>query len=281
MRAHEFDLLHFHTDLVHFGALRAIRTPALTTLHSRLDLPDLWPMFQLFSEQPLVSISEHQRLPMPAVHWAGTVYHGIPKDGLAFSSGGGGRYLAFLGRISPEKRPDLAIKIALMAGVPLKIAAKIDHVDMDYWQSTIKPLVDAEPSIEYLGEVSETSKSAFLGEAAALLFPVDWPEPFGLVMIEAMACGTPVLAFGRGSLPEVVDHNLTGFVVDSVEEAVATVPLVWSLDRATVRETFERRFSAERMTADYLTIYRRLLGEERAAPPAGELLLTVSLEGVV
>jgi glycosyltransferase involved in cell wall biosynthesis len=277
-RAHEFDLIHFHTDLLHFTVARTIGTPTLTTLHSRLDIPDLWPMFQAFAEQPLVSISDYQRLPMPTVRWAGTVHHGIPADGLAFSPVARG-YLAFLGRISPEKRPDLAIKIARMAGMPLKIAAKVDEADVDYWNNIIKPLIDAEPSVEYVGEVSEKTKSAFLGDAAALLFPIDWPEPFGLVMIEAMACGTPVIAFNRGSVPEVIDDDLTGYVVDSIEEAVAAVPLAGSLDRTMVRKTFERRFSADRMTKDYLAIYRRLLGEQ-AFPPESDISYPVGVGGV-
>jgi glycosyltransferase involved in cell wall biosynthesis len=258
-RAEDFDVLHFHVDLVHFPLVADFAERTVTTLHGRLDLPDLVPFYRMFRDLPLVSISNDQRRPMPPVNWRRTVYHGLPRDLLAFRPVPNGGYLAFLGRISPEKRPDLAIEIAVRSGLPLKIAAKVDKVDQEYWKEAIEPLVEREPSVEFVGEIGEADKAAFLGEAAALLFPIDWPEPFGLVMIEAMACGTPVIALRRGSVPEVVDHDVTGFVVDNVEEAVRAVEHVGRIDRLGVRRRFDARFTAERMASDYLAEYRRLL----------------------
>ena len=215
---------------------------------------------------PLVSISDHQRLPMPPVRWVGTIHHGLPPDLYRFSpTPDPDPYLAFLGRISPEKRPDRAIEIATRAGMPLKIAAKVDNADVDYWRAEIEPLVRDNPLVEFVGEIGERDKAAFLGGATALLFPIDWPEPFGLVMIEAMACGTPVIAFPCGSVPEVIDHGVTGLLVEDVDEAVAAVPVAAAMDRATVRATFEERFSIERVAADYLRVYQSLCG---ARPPA-------------
>jgi glycosyltransferase involved in cell wall biosynthesis len=213
----------------------------------------------------LVSISDAQRRPMPPVNWQGTVHHGLPRRLLSFSPAPRGGYLAFLGRISPEKRPDRAIEIAVRAGALLKIAAKIDRVDRPYWEARVEPLVRAHANVEYLGEISDREKPAFLGEAAALLFPIDWEEPFGLVMIEAMACGTPVIAYARGSAPEVIDHGRSGFIVNSIDEAVQAVDRISALPRAAVRDTFEARFTADRMAGDYLNIYRRIAARRRSA----------------
>jgi glycosyltransferase involved in cell wall biosynthesis len=257
-RIDQFDVLHFHIDLLHVPLVRCIATRALTTLHGRLDLPDLAPFYAMFRELPVVSISNDQRQYLCDVNWTGTVYHGLPRDLLAFQPKGG-RYLAFLGRIAPEKRPDRAIEIAARAGMPLKIAAKVDRADQAYWENKIRPMVEAHPDVEFLGEIAESDKADFLSGAAALLFPIDWPEPFGLVMIEAMACGTPVIAFRRGSVPEIVEEGVSGFIVDTVEEAVAAVGWVAGLDRAQVRAQFERRFTAERMAWAYLEIYWNLL----------------------
>jgi glycosyltransferase involved in cell wall biosynthesis len=272
-RAPEFDILHFHIDLLHFPLIRTIATPSVTTLHGRLDLPDLVPFYRLFPDVPLVSISDHQRAPMPPVRWVRTIHHGLPPELYRFTPRPAGGYLAFLGRISPEKRPDRAIAIATRAGMPLRIAAKIDKVDRAYWQEEIEPLVRANPLVEFLGEIGERDKAGFLGNAAALLFPIDWPEPFGLVMIEAMACGTPVIAFAAGAAPEVIDHGETGFLVSSVAEAVAAVSRVGRLDRARVRATFERRFAIERVAEDYLEVYLALCGQGRPLRPPGDLPL--------
>lgn len=256
-RADEFDMLHFHIELMHAPVVRDFAHRTLTTLHGRLDLPDLLPFYRTFPQLPLVSISNFQRRPLPPVNWAATIYHGLPRDTLTFNAGKREGYLAFLGRISPEKRPDRAIEIAVKSGMRLKIAAKIDRTDECYWRERIVPLIHAHPNVEYVGEISEQEKNAFLGNASALLFPIDWDEPFGLVMIEAMACGTPVIAYGRGSVPEIIDHGQSGFIVSSIDEAVRAVAAVPILDRAHVRHIFERRFTVERMTRDYLALYRR------------------------
>lgn len=268
-RAHTFDVLHFHIDLLHYPVMHAFAGRALTTLHGRLDLPDLKSFYGAFPGFPLVSISDAQREPMPPVNWAGTVYHGLPHDLLPFTASPAGGYLAFLGRISPEKRPDRAIEIATRAGLPLKMAAKIDKVDRAYWEGVIAPMIAAHPNVEYIGEIDESQKADFLGGARALLFPIDWPEPFGLVMIEAMACGTPVIAFASGSVPEVVDNGLTGYVVGDVEQAVEAVSMVDRLDRRKVRATFEARFTVERMARDYLNLYRLLPGLDAGLAAAG------------
>jgi glycosyltransferase involved in cell wall biosynthesis len=265
-RAHEFDVLHFHIDLLHFPLIRDYADRTVTTLHGRLDLPDLLPFYKMFRDIPLVSISNDQRRPMPPVNWAGTVYHGLATDGLPFTAKPKGNYLAFLGRISPEKRPDRAIQIAAKAGTPLKMAAKIDNADRAYWETVIEPMVRSHPNVEFIGEIDEHQKAEFLGNAGALLFPIDWPEPFGLVMIEAMACGTPVIAFNCGSVPEVIDPGLSGIIVDTVTEAVENVERALRMDRRRVRETFEQRFSAKRMACDYLDIYRSLPGVRTDAP---------------
>ena len=256
-RADDFDLVHFHVDLLHFPMFADDAGRTLTTLHGRLDLKDLAETYRRWPHFPLVSISDHQRRPLRFANWAGTVYHGLPEHLYRFSPAADDGYLAFLGRISPEKRPDRAIAIARDAGIPLKIAAKIDNVDREYFDTVVAPLLD-HPLVEYIGEIGDQEKPAFLGGARALLFPIDWPEPFGLVMIEAMACGTPVVAWNQGSVPEVVDDGVTGRVVDSHQAAVAAVAEVAGFDRRQVRAVFERRFSAEAMARAYEALYRRL-----------------------
>lgn len=257
-QAENFEVVHFHIDYLHFPLSRCCAYPQVTTLHGRLDIPDLVPLYEEFSEMPVVSISDAQRTPLPAANWQGTVYHGLPEDLYQFHAGPG-RYLAFLGRISPEKRVDRAIEIARRAGLPLKIAAKVDKVDAEYFETEIKPLL-AQPHVEFIGEIGEAEKNDFLGNAIALLFPIDWCEPFGLVMIEAMACGTPVIAFRRGSVEEVMVPGRSGFICDTVEEAVEAVDRVKQLDRAQCRRVFEERYTVTRMARDYAEIYRRLTG---------------------
>ncbi len=254
---HEFDVIHFHVDYLHFPLSRRIPVAQLTTLHGRLDIPDLPPIFREFREMPVVSISHSQRQPLAFANWAGTVYNGVPAQLLPFNPRGGD-YLAFLGRISPEKRVDRAIEIAGRAGMPLRIAAKVDPADRDYFEAHIRHLL-ALPHVEYLGEIGETDKAEFLGNAAGLLFPIDWPEPFGLVMAEAMACGTPVIAYRHGSVPEIVDHRVNGFIVTDIADAVEAVAQLSTIDRAACRATFETRFSARRMALDYLTLYENCL----------------------
>ena len=263
-RADDFDILHFHVDVLHAPLIHAFAGRTVTTLHGRLDLPDLVPFYQAFPDIPLVSISDAQRRPMPPVNWVGTVPHGVPADLLPFVSEPAGDYLAFLGRISPEKRPDRAIAIAARTGLPLKIAAKVDKVDQAYWDEVIAPLVAAHENVTFIGEINDQQKPAFLGNARALLFPIDWPEPFGLVMIEAMACGTPVIAFCSGSVPEVIDDGVSGFIVQDLDAAVEAVRRVGHLDRAQVRETFMRRFTVDHMARAYVSIYRRLAADRPA-----------------
>jgi glycosyltransferase involved in cell wall biosynthesis len=238
----QFDILHFHIDILHAPLIRAFASRTLTTQHGRLDLPDLAPFFGAFADLPLVAVSHEQRRYLRHANWVGTVHHGLPRDLLAFQPKAGG-YLAFLGRIAPEKGPNRAIEIAARSGLPLKIAAKVDRVDQAYWEKQIRPMVESHSNVEFIGEISESDKADFLGGAAALLFPVDWPEPFGLVTIEAMACGTPVIAFRRGSVPEIVADGVSGFIVDTVEEAVRAVRRIATLDRAKIRAEFERRFT--------------------------------------
>jgi glycosyltransferase involved in cell wall biosynthesis len=262
-RAEEFEILHFHLDMLHFPIFRHMAAHTLTTLHGRLDLPDLRPFYRKFPEFPLVSISNQQRWPMPPVNWAGTVYHGLPTDLLHLNPSPQGDYLAFLGRISPEKGPDRAIEIARRANMKIRIAAKVDSADQLYFEQHIRPLLD-DPLVEFIGEISEQQKSDFLGNASALLFPVNWPEPFGIVMIEAMACGTPVIAWPEGSVPEVIDQGTTGFMVQSVEEAVAALDATRRLDRTTIRRRFEQRFSAARMARDYVALYRTIARKSRS-----------------
>jgi glycosyltransferase involved in cell wall biosynthesis len=258
-RADEFDVLHFHTDVLHFPLVRDLVDRTVTTVHGRLDLPDLRPLFVAFQDIPLVSISREQRRPLPGcLNWVGNVYHGLPPDLLPFKRDPSGDYLAFLGRISREKRPDRAIEIAARAGFRLRMAAKVDRADQDYWDTVIKPMVKADPKVEFVGEINEQQKADFLGNARALLFPIDWPEPFGLVTIEAMACGTPIIAFRAGAVPEVVEDGLTGFVTRNVDEAVEALSRLDTIDRQKVRAAFEHRFTVERMAKDYLRIYAGL-----------------------
>jgi glycosyltransferase involved in cell wall biosynthesis len=258
--ADQFDFLHFHVDVLHYPVIRDFADRTVTTLHGRLDMLELRPVYSAFSDAPRVSISNDQRKPMPLVSWAGTVYHGLPRNLLPFNPAPRDGYFAFLGRISPEKRPDRAIEIASRVGAKLKIAAKIDRVDQDYWDNVIEPMIAAAPNVEYIGEISEREKPDFLGNAAALLFPIDWPEPFGIVMIEAMACGTPVIAFRCGSAAEVIDDGVSGFLVNDISEAVAAAERIGEIDRAQVRAAFERRFAIERVAFDYMQIYRGLPG---------------------
>ena len=264
-RADQFDIIHFHVDLLQHALFQNMAHKCVTTLHGRLDLPDYHPIYRAFPHMPLVSISDNQRTPMPPnVNWLTTVHHGLPASVCPFNPRGGD-YLAFLGRIAPEKRPDRAIEIAKRAGVPLRIAAKVDPADREYFEETIEPLLD-HPLIEFIGEIDEREKRDFLGHAMALLFPIDWPEPFGLVMIEAMSAGTPVLAWRRGSVPEIIVDGVSGVIVDSMEEAVAGVSRVRSLSRALVRREFEARFTVARMTQGYLEAYERLLAEPPLEP---------------
>src|SRR5262245_7851206 len=256
-RADEFDLLHFHIDLLHFPLFRPIAERTLTTLHGRQDLPDLRAFFFGFRDMPLASISQAQREPLPHAQFVGTVHHGIPVDLHRPVYRPAGGYVAFLGRIAPEKRPDRAIRIARKLGIPLKIAAKVDKVDEAYFRDEIAPML-AEPGVEFIGEINERDKQQFLGDALALLFPVAWPEPFGLVMIEAMACATPVLAFRCGSVPEVIDDGITGRIVDTEEQAATALAEVLALDRRAIRRRFEERFTSSRMAKDYVSIYRAL-----------------------
>ncbi len=269
-----FDVLHFHIDMFHFPLFRGMETRTVTTLHGRQDLPDLWPFYRAFPRMPLVSISDSQRAPIADATFAGTVLHGLPADLHAPNYDPRGGYLAFLGRISPEKRPDRAIEIARALGIPLKIAAKVDKADEKYFREQIEPLL-VDGGVEFVGEVDERSKTKFLGEARALLFPIDWPEPFGLVMIEAMACGTPVLAFRQGSVAEVIDDGITGKIVSTMDEALAAMPQVLSLDRRGVRRRFEERFTSARMASDYVDLYKSqiaLAEMAEQAPGAGHLL---------
>ncbi len=258
-RAHEFDLLHFHVDMIHFPMFEEIAGRTVTTLHGRLDLKDLPSVYGRWPDYPLVSISDDQRRGLPMANWAATVHHGLPTRLYAFSPRPRG-YLAFLGRISPEKRPDRAIEIARALGMPLKIAAKVDAADTRYFQEVIEPMLD-DPLIEFVGEIGDDAKSEFLGGAAALLFPIDWPEPFGLVMIEAMACGTPVVAWRCGSTSEIIEPGKTGRIVETMDEAVAAVREVMSLDRAAIRACFELRFSAQAMGRRYVALYADRLAE--------------------
>jgi glycosyltransferase involved in cell wall biosynthesis len=267
-RAHEFDIIHFHIDYMHFPVSRLADLPQLTTLHGRLDLVDLVPLYRRYNDMPVVSISKAQRKPLAGAHWIGNVYHGLPKNQLT-QGNGAGKYLAFLGRISPEKRVDRAIQIALEAGMPLKIAAKIDRVDREYFEAQIKALL-ANPNIEFIGEITEDQKGKFLGNAHALLFPVDWPEPFGLVMIEAMACGTPVIAFDCGSVREVITEGVTGIVVNNMSDAVNAVAQISALRRDACRAEFERRFTSRRMARDYVALYEAIVdAKSRRGTQAG------------
>jgi glycosyltransferase involved in cell wall biosynthesis len=259
--ADEFDVIHFHIAQLHFPVARRLATPHVTTLHGRLDLPELVPFFEEFQEVPLISISNAQRQPLPHANWIDTVYHGFPIDALPFHPGPGS-YLAFLGRVSPEKRVDRAIAIAQACDMPIRIAAKVDPVDAEYYDREIKPLLN-DPRVEFIGEIGETDKGEFLGNASALLFPIDWPEPFGLVMIEALACGTPVIAFNRASVPEILEDGVNAFIVDTLEDAIAATRRVHLLDRRACRRTFERRFNVTRMAEQYLEVFERVIAHRR------------------
>jgi glycosyltransferase involved in cell wall biosynthesis len=255
--ARNFDVIHFHTDYLHFPVARYVPVPHVTTLHGRLDIPDLIPVYDRFRDIPVISISNAQRKPLPWANWAGTIYHGLPPDLFRFQPNPG-TYLAFLGRISPEKRADRAIEIAKRAGMPLKIAAKVDRVDKRYFKRVVEPLLDAS-HVEWVGEISDREKDDFLGNAYALLFPIDWPEPFGLVMIEAIACGTPVIAYDGGAVPEVIKDGQTGFIAKNLEDAADAVHRVSEISRTHCRKIFEKRFTVTRMARDYVRIYRRTI----------------------
>ncbi|MFH0341703.1 MAG: glycosyltransferase family 4 protein [Chromatiales bacterium] len=255
--AHNFNIVHFHIDYLHFPQTRLMDLPNVTTLHGRLDLPDLVPIYHEFNEMPLVSISNDQRTPLPLANWQATVYHGLPEDSYRLYPEPG-KYLAFLGRISPEKRVDRAIRIAQRVGMELRIAAKVDKADEAYFKECIQPLL-SDPLVQFIGEIGEKEKNDFLGNAYALLFPIDWPEPFGLVMIEAMACGTPVIAYRRGSVSEIVRSGESGYIVDNLDEAVAAVATVDAISRRRCRQAFEARFCAARMARDYLAVYRAII----------------------
>jgi glycosyltransferase involved in cell wall biosynthesis len=259
-KASSFDVMHFHLDYFPFSLVSRQSVPFVTTLHGRLDLPEHQPVFKTFSEVPVVSISSAQRRPVPNAGWVGTVHHGLPER-LLTPQPGNQTYLAFLGRIAPEKSVDRAIRIAERCGMRLKIAAKVDRADREYFDVKIRPLLDL-PHVEYIGEIGDADKAEFLGGAKALLMPIDWPEPFGLVMIEAMACGTPVIGFNRGSVPEVIDDGVTGYVVEDELSAVAAVELAVQLSREKVRQRFEERFTARRMAKDYLAVYRSLMASD-------------------
>lgn len=277
--ARDFDIVHFHIDYLHFSVSRRERIPAVTTTHGRLDIPDALPLFREFREMPLVSISNAQRKPMPWANWIDTVYHGLPEH-LYTPREKPGRYLAFLGRICPEKRVDRAIAIAKRVGMPIKIAAKIDAADEEYFETKIRKLLD-HSLVEFIGEISEREKSGFLSHAHALLFPIDWPEPFGLVMIEALACGTPVVAYSRGSVPEILDDGVTGYLVNRIDSAVRAVRRIDSIDRKACRRVFEERFSARRMASDYLKVYKHAHREgpaKVAANSAGAAFLAREIE---
>jgi glycosyltransferase involved in cell wall biosynthesis len=271
-RAHEFDVIHFHIDLLQYPMFEDLYHKCLTTMHGRLDVPDFMPVYNTFTGMPLVSISDNQREPMPEnSNWLATILHGLPKENCPYYPEAKGGYLAFLGRISPEKRPDRAIEMAIRSGTPLKIAAKVDKADQEYWDETIEPMIH-HPLVEYIGEINEEQKKDFLGNALALAFPIDWPEPFGLVMIEAMSAGTPVIAFGNGSVPEVIKDGVAGFIVNSMDEAVEACRKVKDLPRAGVRAHFEGRFTAEVMVRKYVSAYEQLLagqGNVIKMPAAG------------
>ena len=254
--AEHFDIIHSHLDFLGFPLGRRAQTPVVTTLHGQLDLPELLPVFEEFADMPVCSISNAQRLPVPHLNWQGTVYHGLPSCYSFYPTPGA--YLAFLGRIAPEKRPDHAIEIARRVGMPLRMAAKVDPANREYFVTQIEPLLE-DPLVEYVGEISDADKGDFLGKAAAVLCPYDWPEPFGLVLIEALACGTPVLAYRRGSIPEIIDDGRTGFICDDLNEMVSAVSRLSVIQRHHCRQAFEARFTVPRMAKDYVALYENLL----------------------
>jgi glycosyltransferase involved in cell wall biosynthesis len=253
----EFDVIHYHIDYLHFPLSKLNQSTHVTTLHGRLNIPDLKHLYRVFSDMPVVSISKSQRKPLHNINWVGNVYHGLPTD-LYKPNFNSGKYLAFLGRISPEKRVDRAIEIAVQCQIPIRIAAKIDKNDFEYYDTNIKHLLD-HPLVDFIGEIGEHEKNDFLRDAIALLFPIDWPEPFGLVVIEAMACGTPVVAFRNGSVPEMITNGLNGFIVDTLDQAVEAVNNISRINRQTCRKSFEQRFTSEIMTAEYVKVYRQIL----------------------
>ena len=263
-QASEFDIVHFHTDYLHFSMSRRQQITHVTTLHGRLDIPDLFPLYQEFRDMPVISISNVQREPLPWANWQATVYHGLPADLYRFRAQPGS-YLAFLGRISPEKRVDRAIEIAKRVQIPLKIAAKVDRVDKKYFKTVIEPLL-TDSLVEVVGEIGDREKNEFLGNAYALLSPIDWPEPFGLVMIEAMACGTPVIAYRGGAVPEIMEEGQTGFIVEELEDAVEAARRIPKLSRKRCREVFEQRFTVTRMANDYVRVYERLINRKQDEP---------------
>lgn len=267
-RAAEFDVLHFHVDLLHFPLFSDCADRTLTTLHGRLDLKDLPGAYHRWPRYPLVSISDSQRRPLRFANWRGTVHHGMPESLLPFSPRPGGGYLAFLGRICADKGILPAIEIARQAGMPLKVAAKVDPADQDYFDQEVKPVLEVSPHVDFIGEINDSQKQTFLGEAKALVFPISWPEPFGLVMIESMACGTPVVAFNCGSVPEIMEDGVTGFVVETVEKAAAAIPRLDDLSRSLVRARFEKRFSVEAMARAYVEIYENLPADDSVAVAA-------------
>ncbi len=279
--ANRFDVIHSHIDYWSFPFARLTNVPTVATMHGRLDVEELHPVYQRYRSMPLISISDAQRTPLPLMNWVDTIYHGLPRDLLRFSPGPG-KYLAFLGRISPEKRPDLAIEVARRVGIPLKIAAKVDAVDREYFETVIKPLLSP-PDVEYIGEISESQKSEFLGDALAFMFTIDWPEPFGLAMIEALACGTPVIARPCGSIPEVIRNGVTGFIVKSVDEMVEAVSNIGKIAREECRREFENRFTVEIMVDRYEQVYRQLIeggqrkvfGKPKEAYPQAGLVRSV------
>jgi glycosyltransferase involved in cell wall biosynthesis len=264
--AANFDVLHFHTDCLHYPLSRLLRVPQLTTLHGRLDLSDLRPLFREFEELPVVSISDAQRIPFPRLNWKATIYHGLPVDMFQPVSEADD-YLLFLGRIAPEKGPTRAIEIARRAGRKLIIAAKVDPADQAYYEAKVRPLIDGR-HVEFVGEISDRDKQELLGHAYALLFPIDWPEPFGIVLIEALACGTPVIGWPLGSVPEIIEHGRTGFLVTSVDQAVSALGQTRTLDRALIRRVFESRFTARRMAEEYVLTYRSLTHRTRVGAEA-------------
>lgn len=268
--AADFDIVHYHVDYLHFPVTRRLKVATVTTLHGRLDIADVHPIYREFREMPLVSISEAQRKPIQWANWVATVYHGLPEE-MYLPCENPGKYLAFLGRICPEKRVDRAIEIANRVGMPIKIAAKVDAQDQAYFEAEIRKLFD-NPLVEYIGEIGEDQKSEFLGNAYALLFPIEWPEPFGLAMIEAMACGTPVIAFKMGSVPEIVEDGKTGYVVENLDEAVKSVERTSALDRRICRQIFDERFSAGRMYRDYLAVYQQICNREPDFDLGGDVI---------
>lgn len=259
-KSHKFDIIHSHIDYLYFPLIRRAKLPHITTLHGRLDLPELRTLYNEYKEIPLVSISHSQREYLSDVNWVGTVHHGLPLN-LYNLNEKTGKYLVFVGRISPEKRVDRAIDIAIKSGIPIKIAAKVDKSDINYYESEIKPLLN-HPLVEFLGEVNDREKNDLLGNALCFVYPIDWPEPFGLGMIEAMASGTPVIAFNCGSVPEIVDDGITGFIINSIEEAITAVKKLNQIKRRTVRKVFEKRFSSQRMAEDYIKVYKSLLSDK-------------------